>query len=534
MKKIPGLILLLLLCQIAISQRIQKAAANSFKLNVGNFGTTVIGSDDKFLYLQSLHTKFMISQSQKIVNIPSLTRISKETLEPEKTSVYKDQIEKRDWVAFHFVKDRIFIFTTEKSSKTELSFYATEINKENLQPKGETRMLGAFPINKDYDRVLTTVIVAEDSSRFLLVVEGEKENPAIQAAVVDLDLKATPVISLSLQSNSKSLDRTGLWLLSNETILVRGNLMTEIQEGRKKRYQLAGFSSKFFDLKGKKIAEQTEEVKERLPMVSYIKENAKKQIEMIGFYANNPTERILSGVYYKLLDLNTTTTITEKYLPFTNLDPAITKKLNEDNSFRLKNISSTPDGKNSILVAESYREMDMSRVESNGRAYYRTDLFYRDLLIVQFNPTDKINWTTLLPKNQITMVNAGNYWWNLSFWKPFDHFPGTSSGLYGSITTIARRDAFYVLFNDDSDNSNVTTPDAKVSRAGGATGNPHLLKIDYQTGKMSRSVLSGIPKGMGLLTPKTVGSGDAWYLLSREHTGFGLSKFDYHFSLLRF
>ncbi|WP_290797951.1 hypothetical protein [Flavihumibacter sp. UBA7668] len=534
MTKLPALFLFLILCQLVFSQHIEKTEAQPFKLSVGTYGTTVIGADENFLYLQSLNTKLMLSQTQKVVDVPTLSRISKKTLEPQKEATYKELIKGRDWVGFLMIRNRIYFFSKEKNGKTGLDVFAAELDKESLQPVGETKKLGTFSLNQHYESAQVAIKVGVDSSRFLLIVDGDKENNVIQVVLTDLDLKTQPINSLTVRPTGKSFIHSGVWLLSNGFVLVRGSVFDEVQEGRKTKRKLKGFSSKLYSDKGILISEQMEEANLQVPMVTYIKENNEKQVEMIGFIGNNPEERKLTGIYYKLIDIFTGNPKAEIFQPFEGLHPVIAKKLNEDNSFRLKSISLAPDGKNRVLIAESYQEMNMTRRESNNRDYYRTDLFFRDLLIIQFNPLDKINWVSLVPRNQITMMNSSADWWNFSPWTPIDHFPGTSSGLYGSTATIPRKEALYLLFNDNPENSGVISPDAKVSRSGGATGVPNLIKIDYISGKLSRSVLTGIPKGMGILSPKVFGKGDNWYLLSREHTGFGLAKFEYHFSLLKF
>lgn len=147
-----------------------------------------------------------------------------------------------------------------------------------------------------------------------------------------------------------------------------------------------------------------------------LKANKYNDLYVTGFYSLKSTDQMIGSLYFRI-DSQTDSIAVQHYEPFTAdflsryLSPKQINKGQELNDFYLDDLVLRSDG-GVLLLAERYYVTTESYRDLYGFFYTREFYHYDDVAVISLSPTGTIEWTAVVPKQQV-----GEYVPELSYLK---------------------------------------------------------------------------------------------------------------------
>lgn len=137
-------------------------------------------------------------------------------------------------------------------------------------------------------------------------------------------------------------------------------------------------------------------------------------------------------------------------------------------------------------IAEQYYVVEKSSADSRGYITTTYIYYYNTLIVYSIDKNGKFNWTTKIPKVQ---VSANDY------------------GYYSSITWLKNENQLLLLYNDNKDNYDIDgeyiTGELTAASTSGKKHTVTLCNVNLKTGQFERNSLGSIsPNKRAVLVPK--------------------------------
>ncbi len=392
-----------------------------------------------------------------------------------------------DYSSPFYFQDQLYLIGTTYDKKTKKrNLYYNEVDKSTMSLKNKEVLIQSIQENDNGSLALANYAFSRDQKVLAFYnLPGYLKKTAVLAgfsiplsksstetkgsvAVYGGDMEKMWDLNFTFPYSEKLYSVKDATIGNNGDFYILGKLFEE--KGKSKtagapnyQYVINAFSGKGTNKKEYKISLD----KYYITDCSFTISNDNKII-CAGFYSEKGYGNIM-GSFYLSIDPETEKILTKGVSPFDVeflklfMSDSRAEKGKELPNFDLDQIVIREDG-GAVLIGEEYYVTVSTTTSSNGSTTTRTTYHYNDIIVININPDNSVEWATKIPKRQ-----AG------------------SSGFYLSYAAHIKDDKIYLIFNDNEKNLDEIKPD-KIYPYDGKDSYATLVTIN-ENGTWKKSAL---------------------------------------------
>ncbi len=477
----------------------------------------LLGYDDNSFYLAAyLKSDLLIEKLDK-----SLGNLQTYTFE-EKDDETKEKFEPYSRMYF---ADRLYFLKTNLDKKTKTTtLYAEEINTKTMSVKGKKKKLSDITYEKRRDKGGWSTVTSP-SENYLMVIEGipteKEENEQFNVVMLDSSLNQVWRKNLELPYLNTLFYRQEFMVDDDGNFYVLGKLYRDKVKNRVRgeanfMYHLISYSDN-----GNSRIDYEIKLAENFITDITIDKNDNEDIVCAGFYSKkgmtsidgsffltlDPISKSIKASNLKEFDIEFMTEYMTEGQEKRAKKREEKGKENELYEYDLRALVKRSDG-GVILVGEQF----LIRIETyrcGNSTCTRTRYYYNDIIVVNIDPTGKIDWAKKIPKRQMS-VNDG--------------------GFYSSYALAVTESKIAFIYNDHRDNlESEKSKRIKNFNLGDRNGVVTIATVD-DNGVVTRDILFDNTETEVIIRPKVCDQIDDSHMLlfgeRRKMEQFGIVTFN--------
>ncbi|HQW21946.1 MAG TPA: hypothetical protein PLI47_01510 [Bacteroidia bacterium] len=451
--------------------------------------TDFLGYDDNAFYLSAYEkSDAMIEKIDKNLSNPLTITFE----EKDKATKEKYELHSRGYFA-----NKLYMFKTnvDKDTKTT-TLYAEEVNSKNMTSKGKLKKLSEITYEKRRDKGGFSIVYSP-SETYMMVIESiptdKEENEQFNVAILDSSLNLIWRKNLELPYLNTLFFRQKFIVGDDGNFYVLGKLYKDKVKTRVKgmvnyMYHVIAYG----DNGDSKIDYEIKLGDNYITDITFSR-NSNGDIISAGFYSKKGLSSV-DGSFFLTLDPITKAVKASNMKEFdmefmteymSEKDEKKAKKREEKGKddelyqYDLRTLVKREDG-GVMLIGEQFF-INYIQYRCGNSYCTRTDYYYNDIIVVNIDPTGKIEWAKKIPKRQIS-TNDG--------------------GFYSSFAMAVNRDRLSFIYNDHKDNMDMEkTKRLKNFNLSDRNGVVVLATMD-DSGKLTREILLDNTETEVIIRPK--------------------------------
>jgi len=510
---LPGL----LFVQFCLSQHYTVKVGETMEAPNREKFLSVIHADDANVYLLNEHYK------HQNYNFKSDMEQVLYKLDQQCNVVYKkhltDEFGQFFGSVIHF-KGQLFLFGQNEPKKNEKYIVtATIINATDGKVLVKDKTLATIdPLANGKGWCSKKVKLVNDGNHILLTVnQVNEEEKKLHVFTIEPTAVVTAPVSLTYSKAPHHNLIDQVYLEGSKIIFGLNNY--EYTDKKKRDDYQKDLTIFTYDTKGTLLNKTVVDVPGKYISTLRTFEPVKGKVMVSGFYSNERNGDEVNGIFSVAADVQTGNIINRSSLELTQLsmghaDEGSKKALKGvEGKFHVKHLAINPVNAGYLLVAENNEGLTFESAKYNndlsrgftGTTYSSTHSVYsQDILIAALDANGNIKSLHSIPKSQVERSGAAP---NMT------DFP-----LYSSFAVVETAKGLHLVFNDHSDNEQVTGKADKFKKADDFDdARVFILTVDFITGAITRKAVTEIDNDKLVAAPKN-------FLAYRNNVYFPASK----------
>ncbi|MFI5172599.1 MAG: hypothetical protein ACHQFW_09420 [Chitinophagales bacterium] len=415
----------------------------------------VIGYDDGGVVLSRFNRKGLLSLNMSLEKYShSLKLLSMRDYEFESGG------EEVTYGSAFYFHDKVYLFGSAYYKKTKKrNIFTHEVDPKTLTAKGAPKLLKSIQETDNGSIALGDYVLSEDEKTLAfyglpgyfkksmslsgIPIQFSSNKDQIKGSVMVLgkDMEVKYETEFTLPYEEKLYDVSSVKVGNDGNFYVLGRLFNEKAKEKKRGEPNYKYVITTFKNNGKDISEYTVTLDDKFITDCSFYLNDENNIVCAGFYSTKGTYSI-KGTFYMVIDGSSKTISGKSTKEFDTeflklfMSDNKAEKGNELSNFDLEDIIIREDG-GAVLIGEKYyvtQHTTYNASTNSSRTYYV--YHYNDIIVININPDNTIEWATRVPKVQ-----------------------ASSSGFYLSYAVHVKDEMIYLLFNDNDKNLDEKNPD---------------------------------------------------------------------------
>jgi hypothetical protein len=345
-----------------------------------------------------------------------------------------------------YFNDRLFVFkTTMNKDAKQKELWVNEIDKTSMTVKGNAKKLATIDYTKKRNSGGFGIHTSRDEEKMMIVIappydkEGDEEFNIIMC---DKDMNVLWKKAITLPYPDKLFGLAKMRCDEDGNIYVLGRLFKEKKE-RERKQQNYSYRMIVYTNQGENKVDYEIKLENKFITDISFAINDKDEVVASGFYSKIGGYAV-DGAFYMVMDSHgkevKLASIKEFTIDFltqgmTEREEKKAKKKDDKGKdlelyqYDMDELVLRDDG-GAVLVGEQYYTRTVSYPCGNGNTCTRTYYYYNDIIVVNVDPTGKIQWAEKIPKRQVS----------------------SDGGYYSSYCLAVNGSKLHFIFNDHKDN----------------------------------------------------------------------------------
>lgn len=380
------------------------------------------------------------------------------------------------------------LFSSFYNKNKDLNYLFMEtIDKKTLNSNGKPKVLATIKAEKRWNNGGFNHLVSRDSSKLMVFYDlpyERKEREKFGVKVFDENVNQLWEKEIELPYEDELFSITNYKVDNEGNVYVLGRLFKDKVKERKKgkpnfRYVILSYKNNGETFKEYKLNLGDDFITD---LTFQIADNG--DFICAGFYSEDGT-RSIKGTLFFHIDGETNMVTNKKKKEF---KPDFLEKFMSDRKasnggelyqFDLDELILRSDG-GVVLIAEQFYIVTHTTRDQNGNMRTSYTYHYKDIIVVNIDPSGNIEWASKIPKRQITR-NDGGY--------------------FSSYVLAIVKDKMYFIFNDNIKNLQEKDPKRLANFSGGKNGIVTMAVLDSKGEYDKYPLISTKEEGV-MLRPK--------------------------------
>lgn len=360
---------------------------------------------------------------------------------------------------FYF-HDKLYLLGSTYVRKTKKrNVYYHEVDAKTLSAKATPKIVKTIQELDNVSVALSEIVLSEDEQTLAfyglpgyrkksMILSGipvqfssNKDELKGSLMVFGKDMAKKYETEFTLPYEEKLYDITGVKVGNDGNFYILGRLFNEKAKEKVRGEPNFKYVITTFKNNGKEMSEYTVTLDDKFITDCSFYLTKENKIVCAGFYSTKGTYSI-KGTFYMTIDPGTksitgksTKEFDTEFLKLFMRDGKAEKGV-ELSNFDLEDIIIREDG-GAVLIGEKYYITQHTTYNSSTNSSTTTTVYhYNDIIVININPDNSIEWATRIPKNQ-----------------------ASSSGFYLSYAAHVKDNMIYLIFNDNDKNLDEKNPD---------------------------------------------------------------------------